>query len=155
MRLLGHPIHPMLVHFPVVFWTVAVAAYIASAFGVENAAEVAKLSNGAGLSMAVLAMIAGLLELRAIDGASETMRVATWHLMVMATAWLCFLMALVLPAAAGVAPATAKLAGALSASAGFLLMGTGGWLGGRLVYEFGVGVKSHAKARSDQPRATM
>jgi hypothetical protein len=31
----------MLVHFPVVFWTVAVGAYVAAAFGVEKAAEVA------------------------------------------------------------------------------------------------------------------
>jgi uncharacterized membrane protein len=145
MRLLGHPIHPMLVHFPVVFWTVAAVAYMAAALGVETAAEVAKLSNGAGLTMAALAMIAGLLELRAIDGASETMRVATWHMMVMATAWLCFLLALVLPASAGIDPATAKLAGVVAAAAGFLLMSTGGWLGGRLVYEFGVGVRSQAK----------
>jgi uncharacterized membrane protein len=99
--------------------------------------------------MAGLAMIAGLVELRAIDDASEAMRVATRHMMVMATAWLCFMLALVLTAAAGIDPATAKLAGVLSAAAGFLLMGTGGWLGGRLVYEFGVGVgvRSHAKRR--------
>jgi uncharacterized membrane protein len=59
------------------------------------------------------------------------------------------MLALVLTAAAGIDPATAKLAGVLSAAAGFLLMGTGGWLGGRLVYEFGVGVgvRSHAKRR--------
>jgi len=139
----------MLVHFPVVFWTVAVGAYVAAAFGVEKAAEVAKLSNGVGLIMAGLAMIAGLVELRAIDDASEAMRVATRHMMVMATAWLCFMLALVLTAAAGIDPATAQVAGALFAAAGFLLMGTGGWLGGRLVYEFGVGggVRSHAKRR--------
>ncbi len=149
MRLLGHPIHPMLVHFPIVLWTIAVAAYVAAAFEVENAAKVAKLSNGAALIIAGLAMIAGLVELRAIESASEAMRVATRHMMAMATAWLCFLLALVLPVSAGIDPATAKLAGVLSAAAGFLLMGTGGWLGGRLVYEFGVGVRSRAKALSD------
>jgi uncharacterized membrane protein len=145
MRLLGHPIHPMLVHFPVVFWTVAVAAYIAGAFGVEDAAQVARLSNGAGLIMAVLAMIAGLVELRAIDESGEAMQVATWHMMVMATAWVFFLLALVLPISAGLDPATAQLVGVLSAGAGFLLMGAGGWLGGQLVYEFGVGVRRGSK----------
>ena len=68
MRLWGHPIHPMLVHFPVVFWTVAAVAYVAAATGVEAAATVATFSNGAGLIFAMLAMIAGLIELRAIAG---------------------------------------------------------------------------------------
>jgi uncharacterized membrane protein len=145
MRLLGHPVHPMLVHFPIVFWTVATAAYVADAAGFgEASAAVAKYSNGAGLIMAALAMIAGLLELRSIEGRSKTMQVATWHMMVMATAWLCFLLALVLPISSGprVDHLTAQLASVASAVAGFLLMGAGGWLGGRLVYEFGTGMRS-------------
>jgi uncharacterized membrane protein len=148
MRLWGHPIHPMLVHFPVVFWTVAAAAYVAGAVGMgEAAGAIAEFSNGAGLIMAIFAIAAGLLELRTIDSQSEAMRVATWHMMVMATAWVCFLLALVLPISAGAAldHSTARLAGVASAGVGFLLMSLGGWLGGRLVYEFGIGVGSQAK----------
>jgi uncharacterized membrane protein len=143
MRPWGHPIHPMLVHFPIVFWIVAVAAYVADAAGIsELAAAVAKYSNGAGLIMGMLAMIAGLFELRLIDSRSKTMQVATWHMMVMAMAWLCFLLALVLPisAEARIDHSTAQLASIATAVAGFLLMSAGGWLGGRLVYEFGTGV---------------
>jgi uncharacterized membrane protein len=96
----------------------------------------------------MLAMVAGLLELRLTDSRSEAMRIATWHLMVMATAWVCFLLALALPISAGAAmgPSTAQLAGAASAGVGCLLMSAGGWLGGRLVYEFGIGAKSRAKS---------
>jgi uncharacterized membrane protein len=144
MRLWGHPIHPMLVHFPVAFWTVAAAAYIAEAAGMgETAAAIAKFSNVTGLIAAVFTMAAGLLELRAIDSQSEAMRVATWHMMAMAAAWVCFLLALVLPISAQAAPrhSTAELAGVASAGVGFLLMIVGGWLGGRLVYEFRIGVK--------------
>jgi uncharacterized membrane protein len=150
MRLCGHPIHPMLVHFPIVFWTVAAAAYVADAAGVDGlAAAVAKYSNGLGLIMGMLAMTAGLLELRLIESKSDTMRVATWHMMVMASAWLCFLLALVLPmsAQARVEHSTAQLAGAASAVVGFLLMSGGGWLGGRLVYEFGTGVRSQPQSQ--------
>src|SRR5262245_4093740 len=101
MRVWGHPIHPMLVHFPIAFWTVAVGAYVSSAAGVgEPAAGIARLANGAGLIMAMFAMVAGLLELRSIDSRSEAMRVATWHMMIMATGWVCFLLALVLPISA-------------------------------------------------------
>jgi uncharacterized membrane protein len=148
MRLRGHPIHPMLVHFPVAFWTLATAAYLADAAGMgEAAAAIAKLGNAAGLIMAIFAIAAGLLELRAIDSQSEAMRVATWHMMVMATAWVCFLLALLLSisAAAALDHATAQLAGVASAGVGFLLMSVGGWLGGRLIYEFGIGVGSRAK----------
>jgi len=135
----------MLVHFPIVFWTVAAAAYVADTAGFgEGAATLAKYSNGAGLIMGALAMIAGLLELRSIESRSKTMQVATWHMMVMATTWLCFLLALVLPISSEsrVDHLTAQLASVASAVVGFLLMGAGGWLGGRLVYEFGTGVKS-------------
>jgi uncharacterized membrane protein len=148
MRLWGHPIHPMLVHFPVAFWTVAAAAYVTDALGMgETAAAIAKFSNATGLIMAIFAIAAGLLELRTIDSQSEAMRVATWHMMVIATAWVCFLLAFVLPISAGAAldHSTAQLAGVASAGAGFLLMSVGGWLGGRLVYEFGIGFRSQAK----------
>lgn len=147
MRLFGHPIHPMLVHFPIVLWTVAAAAYVASAAGVtESADAVAKFANAAGLMMAMLAMLAGLFELRAIDSRSEAMRVATWHLMVMATVWVCFLVALMLSISTGLDQATAQLAALACAVAGFLLMAVGGWLGGRLVYEFGIAVKDRTKS---------
>lgn len=148
MRIWGHPIHPMLVHFPIVFWTVAAGAYAADlAATVESAAGIAKWSNGAGLIMAMLAMLAGLVELRTIDKSSATMQVATRHMMVMATAWFCFLLALLLPlsAAPAMSPETAKLTAAASAGAGFLLMAIGGWLGGRLVYTFGVAVEGRTQ----------
>ena len=148
MRLWGHPIHPMLVHFPIVFWTVAVTAYVADAAGVEVAAAVAKYSNGAGSILGMLAMIAGLFELRLIDSRSKTMQVATWHMMVMATAWLCFLLALVLPISTEtrIDHSTAQLASIATSVAGFLLMSAGGWLGGHLVYAFGTGVRSQPQS---------
>ncbi|MGA8901705.1 DUF2231 domain-containing protein [Bradyrhizobium sp.] len=142
MRFLGHPIHPMLVHFPIALWTVAAGAYVASAAGVnEPVAMIAKLANIGGLIMAMVAMFAGMLELRSIDSKSEAMRIATWHMMIMATVWLCFLAALMLSILSGIDHSRAQVAAAACAVAGFLLMGVGGWYGGRLVYEFGVAVK--------------
>jgi uncharacterized membrane protein len=147
MRLFGHPIHPMLVHFPIVLWTVAVVAYVARAAGVtESADAVAKFANGSGLIMAMLAMLAGLFELRTIDSRSEAMRVATWHMMIMATAWACFLVALLLSMSIGLDYSMAQLGVVICAVAGFLLMAVGGWLGGRLIYEFGIAVKDQAKS---------
>jgi len=143
MRFLGHPIHPMLVHFPIAMWTVAVIAYVANAVGVIEAAdEIAKVSNSAGLLMALLAMLAGGFELRTIDSRSEAMRIATWHMMLMATVWFCFLAALMLQVSAGLDRSMSPLVVAACAVAGFLLMIAGAWFGGRLVYDFGVAVKT-------------
>jgi uncharacterized membrane protein len=142
MRLFGHPIHPMLVHFPIALWTVAVGAYVASAADVtEHVDMIAKFANSGGLIMAMLAMLAGLIELRSIGSQSEAMRVATWHMMIMATVWVCFLVALMLSISTGLDHSTVHIAAAACALAGFLLMGVGGWYGGRLVYEFGIAVK--------------
>ena len=139
----------MLVHFPVAFWTVAVLAHVVAAAGLEEGAlEIAKLANGAGLVMALPAMVAGLLELRTIDERSEALRVATWHLIVMTGVWLCFLIALLLSTSSQTImnPWTAQLVATASAIIGFLLMVVGGWLGGRLVYEFRIGVKGTPKS---------
>ena len=97
--------------------------------------------------MALPAMAAGLLELRTIDARNEAMRVATWLLMIMATVWICFLLAFLLPIASETTLDrwTAELGATASAGIGFLLMSVGGWLGGRLVYEFGIGVSGKAK----------
>ncbi|HEY7688667.1 MAG TPA: DUF2231 domain-containing protein [Dongiaceae bacterium] len=149
MRIRGHPVHPALVHFPIAFWTVAALAHVVAAAGLdERAMGLARLANGAGLAMALPAMAAGLMELRSIGEGSAAMRVATWHLTVMATVWLCFLVALLLSGASSavIGSPTAQLTAAASAVIGFLLMAVGGWLGGRLVYEFGVGVKGAPKS---------
>jgi len=146
MRLFGHPIHPMLVHFPIAFWTVAMPAYMSAAAGVGDlAGTIARFSNAAGLAMAVLAMLAGLADLRSIDRRSAAMTVATRHMMVMATVWTCFLFALMLPILPDLDRSTAQLGAATAAGFGFLLMAIGGWLGGQLVYRHGVGVAQQAK----------
>jgi uncharacterized membrane protein len=145
MRIFDHPVHPMLVHFPIAFWTAATVAYgWAACDASELATTLAKFSNGAGSSVAMLAMLAGLLEPRSIDSRSEAMRVASWHMMVMATVWTCFLLALLLSISTGFDQATARRGEVACSVAGFLLMAVGGWLGGRLVYEFGIAVHKDA-----------
>lgn len=141
MRLFGHPVHPMLVHFPIAFWTVAMFGYMSEAAGAGDlAGMVARFSNTAGLAMAALAMLAGLADLRPIDRQSPAMTVATRHMMVMATVWTCFLFALMLPILPDLDQSAAQLGAAAAAGFGFLLMAIGGWLGGQLVYRHGVGV---------------
>jgi uncharacterized membrane protein len=120
MRIFGHPIHPMLIHFPIAFWTVAVGAYVWAAAGAsESAAIVAKFANGAGLIMALVAMFAGLFDLRSIASGSQAMEVATWHLMAMSTVWVCFLAAILLSVSTGLDHSTAQVGAVACAGVGF------------------------------------
>jgi uncharacterized membrane protein len=142
MRVFGHPLHPMLVHFPIALWTVAVGAYVLTAAGAgETIAMVAKFTNGAGLVMAMFAMLAGLFELRSVASDSGAMQVAIWHMMIMSTVWICFLAAMLLSTATGLDLWTAQVGAVACAGMGFLLMTIG-----RLVYEFGVAVKRLTKS---------
>src|SRR5262249_56231164 len=123
MRIFGHPVHPMVVHFPVALWTVATGAYLWVAFGAgEPVVVIAKLANSAGLVMAVLAMFAGLLELRSIDKDSDAMRVAIWHMMIMATVWVFFLLSLMLSISTAPDLSAMQFCEAVFAGVGFLVI---------------------------------
>ena len=97
----------------------------------------------AGLVTALLAMLAGGFELRTIDARSEAMQVATWHMMLMAMVWFCFAAALILQR--GMEPPASPFFVAACAVAGFLITVAGARMGGTLVYEFGVAVKTDSK----------
>jgi len=62
LRLLGHPLHPAVVHFPVAAWTAAVVT-------------------------ALGAMTAGFVDLLAIPAGSEAQRRALRHLYLMGSTW--------------------------------------------------------------------
>jgi len=95
---------------------------------------------------ALLAMFAGLFDLRSNAIGSQAMQVATWHIMAMSTVWICFLVAMLLSISTELDYLTAKVGAVACAVVGFLLMAIGAWLGGRLVYEFGVAVKEPTKS---------
>jgi uncharacterized membrane protein len=132
-----HPLHPAIVHFPVACWSLAVAAdFAALRFG----AVAWGWSGGllaVGCAMALAAMAAGLLELpRVPEGAA--MRDAYWHMGAMLVALTLFATRLLLRWDHNqlLAPDTISL---LLDASGFLALAVGGWMGGRLVYDHGVG----------------
>lgn len=128
----------MLVHFPIVFWSCTVAADVASLFLPKSfAAEIAFGALALGCVTGLLAMVAGIFDFLEVSRDSPARDVSVTHLMAMCSAWLVFLVALALH---GYPPKTPVPRAALIASvAGFLAMAYGAWLGGKLVYELGVG----------------
>jgi uncharacterized membrane protein len=134
----------MLVHFPIVFWTCALAADVVGRFSYAHlSAAVAFGALALGCVSGLLAMIAGMIDFVDIPKDSPARDPAITHLMAMGSAWLIFLVALALR---GYPPTTPVSAASLIASAtGFIAMAYGAWLGGKLVYEFGVGATPGTK----------
>lgn len=132
-----HPLHPALVHFPVACWSLAVVADFASLWLGESAWRWSGGLLAVGCTMALAAMLAGMLELsRVPEGAA--MRDAWLHMGAMLMAFSLFTARLLLRVdhLQPLAPDTLSL---LLDAGGFLALVIGGWFGGRLVYGHGVG----------------
>jgi len=137
VTVMRHPLHPALVHFPVACWSLAVVADFASLhFGAAAWSWSAGLL-AVGCGMALLAMLAGLVELARVPE-GPAMRDAYWHMGVMLLALALFATRLLLRLdhLQPLVPDTLSL---LLDAGGFLALAVGGWLGGRLVYGHGVG----------------
>ena len=134
----------MLVHFPIVFWSCAVAADVVGMFSyAELAAGVAFGALALGGISGLLAAIAGVFDFFDLPKDSPARDSAITHLMAMFSAWLIFLVALALR---GYPPTTpVSIASLIASATGFIAMAYGAWVGGKLVYEFGVGTTPGTK----------
>lgn len=136
-----HPIHPMLVHFPIACWTLA-SACDAIGWAVPGAAltAVAGWLLVVGLGVGALAVAAGLYDFSKLADAPRVLAVAQWHMGFASAAWSCYAVSAYLRAAPGFDAWREPDAVAVALSAaGFVALVITGWLGGRLVYEFRVG----------------
>jgi uncharacterized membrane protein len=133
-----HPLHPALVHFPVACWSLATLADFASLHWGEPAWHLAGVLLIVGLVMAIPALLAGMYELSRIADDSPAWRSVYLHMGAMSAALLLY--AIGLFARLDHAVLLAPDATALTCSAfGFMALATGGWLGGKLVYEYRLG----------------
>ena len=93
-----------------------------------------------GLVTALAAITAGLFELGKILGNSPAMRVAYWHVSLVLSAWAVYALSLYMRwnGAAFIQPDGTAIGLSIL---GFLLLAAAGWLGGTLVYGYGIGVE--------------
>lgn len=135
----GHPLHPAIVHFPIALLLSATFTDVAWMAGLSQDAHIAAVLMAGGLAMGLVAMGAGLLDFTRLDEA--VVPHALRHIAAVGTAWLGYAVALylrrdVLSGSTDLGSATLALS-LVSA----LVLALGGWLGGRLVYTFGAGVR--------------
>ena len=138
--MLGHPIHPAIVHFPIALFLSATIADLAWLAGLTTDTHLAAVLMAGGLAGGLLAMGAGMADLVRLD--QKLVPHAMRHVAAVGLAWLGYAIALYLRkdnlmASTTSAPDAAAIAASIASAP---MLALGGWLGGRLVYTFGANV---------------
>lgn len=143
IKVLGHPVHPMLVMFPVALFITAVLFDVVDVVGGPDLlGEVAYWNITVGLVGGLLAASAGTFDLLAIPSGTRAKRVGLTHALANVAVILLFAAVWVVRLNADSRQAGgALLAIELVAVAG---LGVSAWLGGELVDRLGVGVDREA-----------
>ena len=149
-----HPIHPMLVVFPIgLFVAAMVFDIVAATTGNPVWRVVAFWDIAAGIVGGLAAAVPGLVDYVSLNGRAR--RIATWHMLLNVVTIALFVVNWLLRTTWGAQwiPPGSNLPMLLSIL-GVLLLGVSGWLGGHLVYVEGVGVeRAHADDRFSRRRA--
>lgn len=137
----GHPLHPPLTDATIGTYTVATALACASVIGVSHvqAAHGWWLALVAGLCFTVPTALTGLVEWLSIEWGTPLWRTATFHLCAMVTAAVLFLIACIV-GHSGYSRAAVDTGPFILTLAAFATMTLGGWLGGTIVFVYGMRV---------------
>lgn len=136
----NHPIHPMLIVFPIGLWVFSIICYgIYLATSALVWRTVSLYAMGGGVVGGVLAAVPGTIDFLTLNP-SRVLTIAMTHMLCNTVALTIFTISLVL----ALFWEGHTLVPFILSLFGLLAMGIGGWLGGSLVYEHGVGVSYEA-----------
>lgn len=136
----GHPIHPMLIPFPLALWVTSFVVDVLYYF-LRHATllVIAKFMIAAGCLGAVAAAIPGIIDWLSIKN-GDVKKVANWHARLNITALVVFAISLFLRMGRYSEFVGRKLTiPFLLSLVGVILIAISGWLGGELVFRYGMG----------------
>jgi uncharacterized membrane protein len=136
----GHPIHPMLVPIPIGLWVFSLVCDLIQAAGSTNAAwsTVALYTMGGGIVGALLAAVPGLIDLLSLPPGPR--RTALTHMAINLTVVALYVINFWMRPAAPEGPGNLIWLSVIAI--GLLLIS--GWLGGKMVYVYGIAVETPA-----------
>lgn len=145
-RFMRHPLHPMLVHFPIALWILSLALDLFTLFfgPNNNLVRAALYAMVGGTGMAVLAAIPGLVDWADIRADNQAKKPATYHMWLNMAAILLYAFNIVLRFGAIDENRTPGVELLLSI-VGVLLILASGYLGGTIVYDDGIAVGRHRR----------
>ena len=145
---LRHPIHPMLIVFPLGLWIFGFIAYIVyMANGLLSWRGASLYALAGGIIGAVLAAVPGSIDLLSLRR-SRVWTTGVTHMISNVTALALFAIAFGI----GISRSAPSAATLVLSILGLIALGIGGWLGGALVYEHGVGVTARERQAVEEPR---
>lgn len=141
-RLGGHPLHPILVHFPTALFPTSLLFDVAGLAGVGEGIVVpaAFFLLALGLAGGIAAALPGLLDWSELARGSPERRTADRHALLNLGVLTLFGVTLALRAGS-LDQASPPLGWVVLSAIGVVLLGWANFLGGRLVYQYGVGVR--------------
>jgi len=136
----GHPIHPMLIPFPLALWATSFVVDVLFYFlRHPTFLVISKFMIAAGCIGAIAAAIPGIIDWLAIKN-GDVKKVANWHARLNITALVVFAISLFLRLGSYSELVGRKLTiPFLLSFVGVILISISGWLGGELAFRYGVG----------------
>lgn len=136
----GHPVHPMLIPFPLALWVTSFVADVLFYFlRHPTLLVISKFLLAAGCIGAVLAAIPGFVDWLSIRN-GEVKKAANWHARLNVIALIVFAISLFLRMGSYSHFVGRRLTiPFLLSLVGVILIAISGWLGGELVFRYGVG----------------
>lgn len=143
-----HPIHPMLVVFPIGLWIFSFVCDLIGIFSTNPIlSAVALYCIGGGIAGALLAAIPGFIDYLSITNL-RSKRIATYHMILNLGAVFLFVINFWLRFSGSSGAILPVILSALT----IIVLGISGWLGGELVYVHGMGVESWAPQTKQEIR---
>lgn len=135
-----HPLHPMIVHFPIACWSLATLGDLLSIFIDLQFDKSIAISIAIGCSIAIIAMIAGFMESLKISKKDKIKieKTLDMHMYLAMTCWCLYVFSLMRRWDNGHLIPVSTL-GLISSFTGFICLAFVGIKGGDLVYKYGVG----------------
>ena len=148
----GHPIHPMIIPFPIALW---VFSFIADLVYLWRGNPIWKdwiafYTLLGGIIMAAVAAVPGLMDWLTLKD-PKVVKIANWHARLNVIALLIFAVSFYLRTSGGSALVSGSHTIPFSLSVfGVILITISGWLGGEMVFKHGVAVEAQAADRTPE-----
>lgn len=141
IRLLGHPVHAPLTHFPLALWSAAFMGDLVHwEWGGSFWLDFSFWNIALGLGLGLFTLLTGFYDLLFIpEKDTPAEKTAIRHMTIMVTAFGLFGASLYFHTGGPELAATRQLPALVLSALGMACLQVGGWLGGQLVYHHGIG----------------
>jgi uncharacterized membrane protein len=140
LRFFGHPVHPVVTHFPMALLPVS---FFGDLIGIWTDASFwwsfSFYNLAIGLVLSIPALITGMIDFMAIPQEGAADRVAMRHMTIIITAITLYTGSFFIRFGVEIPSGWRVISSVSFSLLGLIFLLIGGWLGGQLVYRFGVG----------------